>query len=112
MVYSWLSWYGWIGEFVPGPACCGFMAPRGATVSLRGFPLNCSPTLDQAPQPWTSDGYNLSTSIVQLGEAYLLAQRGEDARACADRAVTLAREGGGLARDDSQWLPLQATSRR
>ena len=33
-------------------------------------------------------------SLVQLGEAYLLADRVEDARACADRAVMLARERG------------------
>jgi|SoiMetStandDraft_2_1073263.scaffolds.fasta_scaffold92698_2 tetratricopeptide (TPR) repeat protein len=32
--------------------------------------------------------------IVQLGEAYLLADQVEDARACADRAVRLARERG------------------
>jgi tetratricopeptide (TPR) repeat protein len=39
-------------------------------------------------------GYNLSTSIVQLGEAYLLAHRVKDASACGVRAVTLARERG------------------
>jgi tetratricopeptide (TPR) repeat protein len=33
-------------------------------------------------------------SLVQLGEAYLLADQVEDARACADRAVMLARERG------------------
>ena len=33
-------------------------------------------------------------SVVQLGEAYLLADQVEDARACADRAVMLARERG------------------
>ena len=33
-------------------------------------------------------------SLVQLGEAYLLAERVEDARASADRAMTLARERG------------------
>ena len=33
-------------------------------------------------------------SVVQLGEAYLLADQLEDARACADRALTLARERG------------------
>ena len=31
-------------------------------------------------------------SVVQLGEAYLLAEQIEDARACADRAVRLAHE--------------------
>ena len=39
-------------------------------------------------------GYFQSLSVVQLGEAYLLADQVEDARACADRAVTLARERG------------------
>jgi tetratricopeptide (TPR) repeat protein len=35
-----------------------------------------------------------SISVVQLGEAYLLADQVEDARACADRAVMLARQPG------------------
>jgi class 3 adenylate cyclase/tetratricopeptide (TPR) repeat protein len=35
-----------------------------------------------------------SLSVVQLGEAYLLADQAEDARACAARAVRLARERG------------------
>jgi tetratricopeptide (TPR) repeat protein len=39
-------------------------------------------------------GYLQSLSIVQLGEAYLLADQVEDARACADRAVRLARQRG------------------
>jgi class 3 adenylate cyclase/tetratricopeptide (TPR) repeat protein len=39
-------------------------------------------------------GYSHSISVVQLGEAYLLARRVEDACACADRAVKLARERG------------------
>ena len=39
-------------------------------------------------------GYFHSISVVQLGEAYLLADQVEDARACADRAVMLARERG------------------
>ena len=33
-------------------------------------------------------------SVVQLGEAHLLADQVEDARACADRALMLARERG------------------
>jgi tetratricopeptide (TPR) repeat protein len=33
-------------------------------------------------------------SVVQLGEAYLLADQVEEARACAERAVLLARERG------------------
>jgi tetratricopeptide (TPR) repeat protein len=39
-------------------------------------------------------GFFHSLSVVQLGEAYLLADQVEDARACADRAVVLARERG------------------
>jgi tetratricopeptide (TPR) repeat protein len=39
-------------------------------------------------------GYYHSISVVQLGEAYLLADQTEDARACADRAVMLTRERG------------------
>jgi hypothetical protein len=39
-------------------------------------------------------GWRLSLSVVQLGEAYLLADRVEDARACADRVFGLARERG------------------
>jgi tetratricopeptide (TPR) repeat protein len=35
-----------------------------------------------------------SLSVVQLGEAYLLADQVEDARACADRAMRLTRERG------------------
>ena len=39
-------------------------------------------------------GYFQSLSVVQLGEAALLAEQVEDARACADRAVRLTRERG------------------
>jgi tetratricopeptide (TPR) repeat protein len=39
-------------------------------------------------------GIFCSLSVVQLGEAYLLADQIEDARACAARAVRLARERG------------------
>jgi tetratricopeptide (TPR) repeat protein len=39
-------------------------------------------------------GYLHAISVMQLGEAYLLADQVEDARACADRAVMLARERG------------------
>jgi predicted ATPase len=38
--------------------------------------------------------YFQSLSVMQLGEAYLLADQIENARACADRAVMLARERG------------------
>jgi tetratricopeptide (TPR) repeat protein len=39
-------------------------------------------------------GYFQSISVVQLGEAYRLADQAEDARACADRALMLARGRG------------------
>jgi tetratricopeptide (TPR) repeat protein len=39
-------------------------------------------------------GWWHSLSVAQLGEAYLLADQVEDAHACADRAVMLARERG------------------
>ena len=39
-------------------------------------------------------GYFHSLSVVQLGEAYLLADQVEDARACAGPALMLARERG------------------
>ena len=39
-------------------------------------------------------GYCHSMSVVQLGEAYLLADQVEDAHGCADRALTLAHERG------------------
>jgi tetratricopeptide (TPR) repeat protein len=39
-------------------------------------------------------GYYLSLSVEQLGEAYRLADQVENARACADRAVMLARARG------------------
>ena len=52
--------------------------------------------LQQALTAYESAGIGLfhSLSVVQLGEAYLLADQVEDARACADRAVRLARERG------------------
>ena len=40
------------------------------------------------------NGESTPVSVVQLGEAYLLADQVEDARACADRAVMLARGRG------------------
>jgi tetratricopeptide (TPR) repeat protein len=39
-------------------------------------------------------GFHHSLSVEQLGEAYLLADQVENARTCADRAVTLARGRG------------------
>jgi tetratricopeptide (TPR) repeat protein len=52
--------------------------------------------LQQGLTAFESAGNGLfqSLSVVQLGEAYLLADQVEDARACADRAVRLARERG------------------
>ena len=51
--------------------------------------------LEQALASGESPGINItfhSKGVVQRGEAFLLAGRVEDARACADRALTLARE--------------------
>jgi tetratricopeptide (TPR) repeat protein len=42
----------------------------------------------------TGTGFLQSIGVVQLGEAYLLADRGESARASADRALRLARQRG------------------
>ncbi|PYO37465.1 MAG: hypothetical protein DMD86_02810 [Candidatus Rokuibacteriota bacterium] len=42
----------------------------------------------------TGIGYHHSLSVGQLGEAYLLADQVDNARACADRAVSLARGRG------------------
>ena len=55
--------------------------------------------LQQALTAYESAGIGLfhSLSVVQLGEAYLLADQVEDARACADRAVRLTRERGNAA---------------
>jgi class 3 adenylate cyclase/tetratricopeptide (TPR) repeat protein len=52
--------------------------------------------LQQGLTAFESAGNGLfhSISVAQLGEAYLLADRVEDARACADRAVRLAHERG------------------
>ncbi len=52
--------------------------------------------LQQALMAYESSGMEhfYSISVVQLGEAYLLAARVEDAHACADRAVRLARRRG------------------
>ena len=59
--------------------------------------------LEQALTAYESAGMRLfhSISVVELGEAYLLADRVEDARTCADRAVLLARERG--ERGDEAW---------
>jgi class 3 adenylate cyclase/tetratricopeptide (TPR) repeat protein len=52
--------------------------------------------LQQALAAYESAGIGLfhSISVVQLGEAYLLADQVEEACACADRAVTLSRQRG------------------
>jgi len=59
--------------------------------------------LEQALTAYESAGMRLfhSISVVELGEAYLLADRVEDARTCANRAVLLARERG--ERGDEAW---------
>jgi tetratricopeptide (TPR) repeat protein len=53
-------------------------------------------SLEQALTLYESAGMRLfhAISVVELGEAYLLAKRLEEAHASADRAVTLARERG------------------
>src|SRR5262249_54784998 len=52
--------------------------------------------LQQGVAVHDSSGIGLlrTMSVVQLAEAYLLADQTEDARTCADRAVRLARERG------------------
>jgi hypothetical protein len=52
-------------------------------------------------------GYFQSVSVVQLGEAYLLADQVEDARACADRAVWCGDRDPPLGRDGTpERLPM------
>jgi tetratricopeptide (TPR) repeat protein len=53
-------------------------------------------SLQQALTDYESGGigYHHSLAVQQLGEAYLLADQVENARACADRAVMLARGRG------------------
>jgi tetratricopeptide (TPR) repeat protein len=57
-------------------------AVRGADDGLNAHSRNSRPPYDHA------------LSVVQLGEAYLLADQVDNASACADRAMTLARGRG------------------
>lgn len=72
------------------------MASLGHVLAWSGRPEEGLSWLQQALTAYESTGIRLfhSTSVAQLGEAYLLADQVEDARACADRAVRLARERG------------------
>jgi class 3 adenylate cyclase/tetratricopeptide (TPR) repeat protein len=72
------------------------MAPLGHVYAWSGRLEEGVSWLRQAVTAYEAAGvgWRHSISVAQLGEAYLLADRAEDARACADRAVTLARERG------------------
>ena len=71
-------------------------APLGHVYAWSGRIGEGISLLQQALTAYESTGIRLflSLSVMQLGEAYLLADQVEDARACADRAVRLARERG------------------
>lgn len=72
------------------------MAPLGHIYARSGRIGEGVSLLQQALAAYESAGigYCHSISVVQLGEAYLLADQVEDARACADRAVMLAHTRG------------------
>jgi tetratricopeptide (TPR) repeat protein len=72
------------------------MASLGRTHMWLGRSGSGVSWLEQALAAHESAGiaYFHTLSVVQLGEAYLLADRVEDARASADRGVRLARERG------------------
>ena len=72
------------------------MAPHGHVYAWSGRLEEGISWLQQALTAYESAGigWRHSISVAQLGEAYLLADRAEDARVCADRAVKLARERG------------------
>jgi class 3 adenylate cyclase/tetratricopeptide (TPR) repeat protein len=72
------------------------MAPHGHVYAWSGRLEEGISWLQQALTAYESAGigWRHSISVAQLGEAYLLADRTEDARVCADRAVKLARERG------------------
>jgi len=79
------------------------MASLGHVCAWSGRIAEGVSWLEQALTAYESAGMRLfhSISVVELGEAYLLADRVEDARTCADRAVRLARERG--ERGDEAW---------
>jgi tetratricopeptide (TPR) repeat protein len=72
------------------------MAPLGHTYARSGRIAEGVSLLQQALAAYDSAGigYCHSISVVQLGEAYLLANQLEDASACADGAVKLTRTRG------------------
>jgi len=72
------------------------MAPLGHVYALSGRPEEGVSWLQQALTAYETAGigWRHSIGVAQLGEAYLLADRTEDALLCADRAVKLARERG------------------
>jgi tetratricopeptide (TPR) repeat protein len=72
------------------------MASLGHVYAWSGRVGEGVPLLQQALTAHESAGiaWLQTMSLVQLGEAYLLADQVEDTRACADRAVMLARERG------------------
>jgi tetratricopeptide (TPR) repeat protein len=68
----------------------------GYAYALSGRMAEGIPLLEHARGASETMGFGVVQPIflVHLGEAYLLADRLEDALACAERALTLAREGG------------------
>jgi len=72
------------------------IAHLGQVLALSGRVDQGLSLLQQGVAVHDSSGIGLlrTMSVVQLAEAYLLADQTEDARTCADRAVRLARERG------------------
>jgi hypothetical protein len=75
------------------PTALGFL---GHVSALSGRRAEGVSALEQAVTGYESAGIGVyhSLSVERLGEAYLLADRLEDARASGERAMTLARERG------------------
>jgi tetratricopeptide (TPR) repeat protein len=72
------------------------MASLGHAYALSGRSAEGVSYLQEALAAYESAGIGVdhSLGVYQLGEAYLLADQLENARACGDRAVTLARGRG------------------
>jgi tetratricopeptide (TPR) repeat protein len=72
------------------------MASLGHVYTLSGCIAEGLSCLQEALTAYESAGigFHHSLSVKQLGEAYLLADQVDNARACADRAVMLARGRG------------------
>jgi tetratricopeptide (TPR) repeat protein len=72
------------------------LALLGHVSALSGRTADGVSWLEQAVTGYDSAGIGVyhSLSVERLGEAYLFADRVEDVRVCADRAMTLARERG------------------